>query len=176
MALFLLGLFLAIPAVSNGAGPSFPSENREIRDPLCHYAIIWEEPLTQCKPHGLLLKDLRTGSLSKLLEFYRSVDVLWAPNGRFVAVTDWTGSNISQILLFQPGKKKPLNLADELRHSLGIQPEVSSNHHVHFEALSWEGDKKLRFKVFGYGDHDRNGFEHYYEYDVSGVVRKAKSE
>ena len=175
MTALLLVISLGIPALSNGAGPSFPREKREIRDPSGLYAVTWKRGEDAGgKPHRLFLKNLGTGRLSKLLDFYRQADVLWAPNGRFVAVTDWTGSNVSQILLFSPGRKKVVDLADELDRSLGILPEISGNDHVYFEALSWDGSQKLLFKVFGHGEHDRNGFERTFEYNVSGVVREAK--
>jgi hypothetical protein len=177
LAHLLLTILIGIPAISNGAGPSFPSENYEIRDPSGHYAATWKRGgLAEDKPHRLFVKDLSSGRVSRLLDFYRQVDVLWAPDGRFLAVTDWTGSNVSQVLLFQPGKKKVINLADVLYRSLGKQPEISNCDHTYFEAIRWEGPKKLVFKVFGDGaaDMKRFEFERNFVFDVSGVVREVK--
>lgn len=169
----LLIIFLCAPRFSNAAGPSFPSEMREIRDLFKTYAVTWERggPSEQ-KPHQLFLKKLADGSVSKLLDFHRQVDVLWSPDSRFVAVTDRTGSNISQVLLFQPGKKTPVNMAEEIHRLLGEQPEIAGNDHVYFEALCWGGFQELIFKVVGHGDHDRNGFELWFEYDTSGGLKK----
>lgn len=178
MALALLAVFLCYPSISSAA-PSFPSKLREIRDPSGHYAVTWKRGgTTEAKPHRLFLKDLPTGHVTKILEFYRQIDVLWAPGGRFVAVTDWTGSNISQVLLFQPGRKKVINLADSLDHLPEEQPGISDSVHVYFEAISWNGPRKLLFRVFGDTfDSAAPGlrpFEHYFEFDTSGVVTEIK--
>jgi hypothetical protein len=173
LPVFLLISLLLVPHFSNAAGPSFPSEMREIRDPFGIYAVTWERGgLSEDKPHQLFLKNLANGSVSKLLDFHRSVDVLWSHDGQFVAVTDWTGSNISQVLLFQPGKKIPVNMVDEIYRLLGEQPEISGNDHVYFEALDWGISEELSFKVFGHGDHDRGGFELLFEYNTSGRLKK----
>jgi len=177
---FLAILFWTAPP-SNAAGPSFPSKITEIPAPSGHYAVTWKQGgSTEEEPNQLFLKNLSSGRVTKILEFHRQVNILWAPNGRFVAVTDWTGSNVSQVLLFQPGKKKVINLADCLHHSLGKQPDISKSVHVYFEAISWKGPKKLLFKVFGdaqdSGDSGLRGFEHYFEFDISGMVRKVEPE
>ena len=185
MSKYLIPLFLVIlswtATASNAAGPSFPSQLTQIPAPTGDYALTWKRgALEEGKPHQLFLKNLSTGHVLKILEFQRQVDVLWAPNGRFVAVTDWIGSNVSEVLLFQPGNKKVRNLADCLYDSLGEQPELSHSIHSYFEAVSWNGSRKLLFRVFGdTSDNeasDLRPFEHYFEFDISGAVRKAEPE
>lgn len=175
LAFLLFAFFLAVSGPSDGAGLSFPSENVESRDPTGRYAVAWERAgSTERRPHRLFLKDLSSGRISRLLEFDRQVDVLWAPDGRFVAVTDWTASNISEILLFEPGKTWATNLADALYSSLPKLPEIADNDHVYFEALSWDGPRKLLFKVFGHGATASTGFEAHFGFETTGKVSEVK--
>ncbi len=177
-----LVVFLSwFPLLSEAAGQSFPSLLREIPDPTGHYAITWKMgSLTEEKPHQLFLKNLANGRKSKLFEFYRQIDVLWAPDGKYVAITDWTGSNVAQILIFLPGKKKIVDLAESLYRSLGQHPDISNSVHVHFEAVSWNGPRKLLFRVSGDlpddGAGGSRGFEHHFEFELSGAVRELRSD
>lgn len=171
-ALLLSAILLGVPVIAAAAGPSFPSQNPQICDPSGRYAVVWKRGLDEDKPHHLFLKDLSSGRVAEILAFYRQADVLWSPDGQHVAVTDWVGSNVSEVIVFQPGNKQSINLADEFYHSLGKQPEIEDSDHVYFEAVSWLGPRKLLFKVFGHGAPEIREFEHFFEYDVSGAVRK----
>ena len=174
VACAVVGVTILYSAAAFAAEVSFPSQLSEAREPRGIYAVVWNEA-TERKRHELLLKTLKTGKTELLLQFDRQVDILWSPDGRHVAVTNWVGSNVAEIVVFRPRLGKPIDLADVMDKAIGVLPQISGNDHVYFEALQWLDRQRLRFKVFGHGDHDRNGFEQFFDYDISGSVRRAKT-
>jgi hypothetical protein len=141
---------------------SFPGTS-EAPDPSGRYSIIW----SYSKRHDLFFKNLKTDKQHHLLTFNRHVDMLWSPDGNAFAITDWGGSDYSEVLVYSTVRlNKPINLQDVLKKSFGSLPEVQKNHHVYFEALDWSEPWLLRFKVHGYGDYSPGGFDILFKYKL----------
>jgi hypothetical protein len=175
LLVFWILLSLALVGAAHAAGTSFPPDSLQpavARNPSGTYEAIWS-PASGAHAQRLYLKDVRTGRTHKLVEFDRGVDVLWSPDGRRLAITNWLGSNVSEVIVLRLGARRRTNLADALYKSLGIQPEISGNDHIYFEALRWVGPKRLLFSVSGHGDRNLEEFKEYFTYDVSGVVRRS---
>jgi len=81
------------------------------------------------------------------LEFYRFVCVHWSPAENFFALTDYTGSNVSQVLIFSLGSiKQPREIIDYM-------PEIpkakfARSSHGYVEVTGWN-DKGLFVRVWG---------------------------
>ena len=162
------------------AGVSFPHDQSEAPDPQGRYAVLSNEIEAPGPygPNGLFLKDLRTGKTEFLLGFERSADVLWSPDGCYLAVTNWFGSNVCEIFVFKPGTKDKVYLRDALEKAIGVFPWTSSIENLSecFEALSWETPSRLKFVVGGHGLRKGKGvenFEEFYVYDTSGTIHQA---
>lgn len=141
---------------------SFPGTS-EAPDPSGRYSIIWVDS----KPHDLFFKNLKTDKRRHLFTFNRHLDVLWSPDGNAFAITDWGGSDYSEVLVYSPASlNKPINLQEVLKRSFGSLPEVQKNHHVYFEALDWSVPWLLRFKIHGYGDYSPGGFDLFFNYKL----------
>ncbi len=150
----------------------FPSRHAAVGDPSGRYAVVCEEASGKA-PHRLYLKTLPTGKIVRVFEFPRHVDILWSRDGDYFAVTDWFGSDRSRILVFESAKPRAIDLARVVARQLGEFVQILGNDHVYYEAVYWADSRTLRFKVFGYGDHDRNGFELTFTYDVKGIAKRA---
>ena len=79
---------------------TYPGD-RSLADPTGRWSVEWREA-TDKEPHRLLLRDLQNRRLSPLIEFNRGVDVLWAPDGNALAITDHGGSDYSVICVVRP--------------------------------------------------------------------------
>lgn len=64
-------------------------------------------------------------------------------------------------------------MADVVARQLGKFVEISRNDHVYCEAVEWMDSRALRFRIFGYGGNDKDGFEPRFTYDVKGIARKS---
>ncbi len=141
---------------------SFPGIS-EAPDPSGRYSIIWSDS----SPHELIFKNLKSAKSRHLLTFNRHIDVLWSPDGNAFALTDWGGSDYSEVLIYSSARiGKSVNLRHVLKKTLGLLPEVQKNHHVYFEALDWSEPWWLRFKIHGYGDYSPAGFDKFFKYNL----------
>jgi hypothetical protein len=57
--------------------------------------------------HTLFLADRRNHVKRKVLEYNRSVDVLWNPDSSSFALTDYMGSNVSECYLYSTDLARP---------------------------------------------------------------------
>jgi hypothetical protein len=138
-----------------------------------HWVVERREP-RETGSHTLWLYDGSASAPRKFLEFEWSVDLMWSPDGRALAVTDHAGSSESTALVFTgPRLTQRVDLENSLRASLGALPEIFNNGHRYFEALVWLGTKTLRFRVEAYDSGP--GYAGTFRYEVGGrVVREKK--
>ena len=154
---------------------TFPSENQHCVSPGDRWEVEWQAPSGDGR-HVLWLKDFSSGIRTELAEFDRSVELLWSPDGRALAVTDHTASNESVIWVFTGPKLLPgVNVEDRLRASLGRVPEIFKNGHRYFEALDWSSSDLLRFRVRAYDSQPGKEYNRSFLYHMSGGVSRERS-
>ena len=138
---------LTTEVVEGQARCTFPGKSQRCSSPHGLWEVEWRGPSTGGR-HILWLKATSRETSTKLLEFDRSADLLWSPDGRSLAVTDHTGSNDSVLWVFTgPTLVPAINVEDRLRTSLGRVPEIFTNGHRYFEASDWVSADLLRFRV-----------------------------
>jgi len=119
--------------------------------------------------HTLILQGQRTATEVKVYAFGRSCEVLWSPDSTHIALTDWLGSNVSEILLLDVQKgTHPISLQD-VTVTGTITNIIRSSElqgHCYWEALEWMPDGNLRFQVFGHTDENPS-HEFAYEFSVN---------
>jgi hypothetical protein len=121
----------------------FPG-NKKIYSPSGQHSLSWEEPKNGGETHHVFYDgDTRT----ELLAFYRSVCVHWVPAENFFALTDYTGSNVSQVLIFSLDSiKQPREIVDYLPEI--PKAKVANSSHGYIEVTGWN-DKGLSVRVWG---------------------------
>ena len=72
-----------------------------LSDPSGRWLVEWREAALS-QPHQLILKEQDSQTVVSLLEFNRRVEVLWAPDGGALAITDYGASNYSEIKIIRP--------------------------------------------------------------------------
>jgi len=173
-ALALFGLIdLAGGDVAGQSRCTFPSDNQRCRSPRGLWEVEWQEPSGDGRD-VLWLKPTPSGTRAKLMEFDRSVDLLWSPDGRALAVTDRAGSSESVVWVFTgPKLLRRVNVEERLRASLGQLPEIFENGHRYFESLGWSSSDLLRFRVRAYDSEPGRMYEANFRYHLSdGVSRE----
>jgi hypothetical protein len=91
------------------------------------------------------------GEDAPLLGFDRSCDVLWAPDSRRLALTDWGGSDFAEIVIAEIGETPVLRELDLSDVRQKMAPEEISGH-CYYEALQWKDPDRLQIRVFGHAD------------------------
>ncbi len=115
-------------------------------------------------PHVLVL--MNKAASFELRHFDRGCDVLWSPDGSHLAITDWLGSNLSDVFVYSPlHPTEGRSLRDTFPS--GTIPESELRGHCYFEATKWIDAQHLRVRVFGHVDAaDGREFEHRYVFDL----------
>jgi len=170
MAAVVITLSVAITTAggSRSVNPvSFPSNRTETASADGRFAVVNVD--SDFEPHhALFLENRKTRVRRKLVEYGRSVEVLWNPNGNAFAVTDYVGSNISECFVYSTSADEaPVNVADEIQHSIANPIELASiqkNDHIYYAAVRWTSPQTLRVKVWGHGDVNPSGFIRTYTY------------
>jgi hypothetical protein len=168
----LLALLATLIFVSTGFAGSpkvaFPSSEGPAVSPDDRFAIVNvdsdKEPY-----HTLYLEDRENQVRRKLLDYGRSVEVLWNPESTLFAVTDYMGSNVSEcfVLSTDPNQQR-IDIQNEIQRRITNPPELASlqNDHVYYAAIAWTTPTTLKVKVWGHGDVNPSGFTRFYTYTV----------
>ena len=169
MNILAVTLILLLPLAAFGAGFPFPSSGSS-KSPDGRWTLICKtsENRTNDLWHSIILTD-RHGGVFRLLNFGRHCDALWSPNSSRVALTDWSGSDISDILICSVANPESHVLLSDVctRSRMPIAPEECSGH-CYFEASKWLDGNRLRVRVFGNSNEKvSRSFEHRYVFDAA---------
>jgi hypothetical protein len=146
---------------------SFPQSSRAI-SPDGHYEIVGVDSDTKPQ-HTVFLEDRQLKTRRKLFNYDRSISLLWNPDSKSFAVTDYAGSDFSRCGLVSVDEKVPYDdIWEKLVKAVDIaeQKSLLHNHHVYITATEWIDSEKLRIKVWGYGDANPSGFTRFYVYHI----------
>ena len=105
--------------------------------------LIWREPVVSNGRHALVLRPADGGPDVLVRAFDRSVDVLWAPDGRAVAITDYDANGESTVWVH-----RGLLLSREV--DLAALIAATGAHfgdHYMIYALRWEDAATLRLAI-----------------------------
>jgi hypothetical protein len=127
---------------------------------------LWEIRSEEDKEHegaySLILRNRKTGAERQIFRGGGWCEVLWSADDSQIAVTDWLGSDSSEILLVAVDQKGPAkSLADGAARAYLTKGEAVG--HCYWEALKWEADGSLRIRAFGHTD-ERPLHEFVYEF------------
>jgi hypothetical protein len=163
-----------VTAVTISSATAFPGRAAEVASPDGKHAVMWLEAAGS-RPHRLLLKDADTGRRRELMTFERHVAVAWGPSSRAVAVTDWSGSNTADVIVFWIGDGI---VRQRLRERLETVPDrrALDNGHRYLECVRWESADVLTVRLWGCGDGTPEGLDREYEvtFDRHLLIRRIK--
>ena len=122
---------------------------------------------------SLWLVESATGRSRKLCDYVGLAAVAWSSDD-FLVVTQYLTRRTSRALVFSTTSPEDPVVLDKptLIHLLPVEfrPALRENDHVFVEASRVEGDT-LHLRVWGYGQHDANGFRWRCQYPLpTGVV------
>jgi len=146
---------------------SFPEQSLAI-SPDGRYAIVGVDSAAE-PHHTVFLEDLFLKTRRKLFNYDRHVALLWKPDSKLFAVTNYVGSDKSQCtIILVDEKMPPIQVLDVLSRQLTAasrkQLEIRlSNQHSYVEASAWDGSMTLEVKISGYGDADPAGFTEFFD-------------
>ena len=119
---------------------------------------------------SLWLIEVATGRSRKLCDYLGVAAVAWSSND-FLVVTQYVSKKTSRALIFPVAVTKDPVMLDKSTLiqlvPMELRPALRENDHVFVEALRVEQDT-LYLRVWGYGQHDAQGFRWHCEYDLRG--------
>jgi hypothetical protein len=133
--------------------------------------LVEDDP-SSGREYDLVVRDLDGSNSVWIQWFMRGVDILWAPTGHHVAITDWALSDQSFVSVYTREGQEALAVADLIQRRFGLA-ELQGNDHVYFETIRWQTASELIVKVSGHGDRNPDGFARCF--NVS-LVKEPKSQ
>ena len=173
MSLLLQTALLLAAITALGAGAQFPSAASN-KSPDGRWRVACKSPEDN-SGHSLIL-ERSGGATVELRHFGRACDALWSPDSSRLAVTDWLGSNMSDVFIYSVTNAATGKSIAEL-FPKGAIPDAELKGHCYFEAAKWMGPHHLQVRVFGHTDEAHaHSFEHAYVFDLrSGRFEKVSN-
>ena len=162
--------------VCNAAGISFPSGRWSVSPDFRWVVRCVSEERADGFLHTVLLSRFGEKKEEPLWAFDRSCDVLWSDDSQRLAITDWTGSSLSEVYVTEISTPKAHRL--EVAKVQQLVPKEELEGHCYFEALRWEAEHRLAIRIFGHTDENpSHGFAYYLSVDtISGDAKLVKKE
>ena len=117
---------------------------------------------------ALWLFERATGRSRKLCDYLGVASVAWSSND-WLVVTQYVGKRTSRALVFSATAAKDPIMLDKITLTrlvpAELRPSLRENDHVFVEGSRVEHDT-LYLSVWGYGQHDANGFRWRCEYSL----------
>lgn len=155
----------------------FPGKSKACPNSQRDWSVEWREA-SNVGPHELHLRQLRPRrDAIPVLTFSRHVDVVWNPDGRAIAVTDYVGSDSSRIVIVRTtAPDHPIDLEAELIRSLGRPMDIYRHGHRYFESPGWKSSNTLLFRVRAYDAEPGLEYVETFRYQIGGFVQRDRSE
>ena len=153
--------FTLFPKAGHLASPDGRFEVRDVdlREPGSEFAGIF---------HSLWLAETATGRSRKLCDYVGVAAVAWSEKDSLI-VTQYLSKKTSRALIFATTSTQDPVVLDVptliQMVPVELRPALRENDHAFVEASRLEGEI-FYFQVWGYGQHDRNGFHWNCEYGL----------
>lgn len=174
-------LVLSLLCISGQArGPEttpivFPGKESRNPSPNGLYVVVNVDNVKMTPSHELLIRNMKSGSLTPLLAYPRWVSTLWSPSGSALIVNDHAGSDYANAYVYIFGiSPKRVSVVRELKKTLPDDTTLFQNDHVYVEGTQWIDDNTIKVKVYGHGPVNPNGFVRYFEYTLGGGIRELR--
>jgi hypothetical protein len=134
--------------------------------------IEWREQ-NGTRRHQLFLRARSEVKPVLIHEFGRSVDVLWSPDGRALAITDHAESTDSAVWVVKidaPGQ--PVNVESAFKVTFGAVPEIYQNGHRYFHATTWRTPSVLEFSIKAHDVAPNREYNARFLYRLDGTVER----
>ncbi len=177
---FVFGLAI-LPPICNAysKGISFPGRESCL-SPTKSWKLICREDKKHEGAFSLTLRELNQGNEKRVFNGGRWCEVLWQKEELRLAITDWGGSDFAEILwvdLQRVGPARPLQSVIDMAVIRANVPKEELQGHCYWEALNWQANGLLRFRIFGHTD-TKHGREFSHMFVVSlpdGAVTALRS-
>jgi len=155
--------FVVFPKAGQLPSPDgrFILRNADRKAPLSEYVGTF---------HSLILEETGSGRSRELCDYVGVAAVAWAKND-FIIVTQYVSKRTSRALVFVADNSRDPVVIDKASLTvlvpINLRPQLRENDRVFVEGLQVEGET-LTLRVWGYGQHDPNGFRWRCEYNLLG--------
>lgn len=166
-----LALVFALAGSAGAGGINFPNARVSVSPDFKWIARCVTTKQGDGYLHAVLLGPFGKSEATRIWGCDRSCDILWPDDSQRLAITDWTGSSLSEICVVDVSKPDPKRL-----DVLGIEtliPRDELQGHCYYEALRWENRRRLLIRVFGHTDENpSHGFAYYLSVDTANGAGK----
>jgi hypothetical protein len=163
---------LVAPADTQQRACTFPGVKVRCEAPSGRASIEWREP-NGTQRHQLLLRARSDMKPVLIHEFGRSVDVLWSPDGRALAITDHAESTDSTVWVVKLDvPEHAANVESAFKATFGAVPDLYRNGHRYFKATAWRSPSVLEFAITAHDASPNREYKGQFLYRLDGTVQR----
>jgi hypothetical protein len=175
--IFILLLLLSIPISLPAREKLIPFDTHESISPNNKFEILLKKSNSHQQDddwYDLFFEDKATGKIQRIDEFTGYVKILWRPDSKYFFIIYRMGSNVLYARLYSSQKPSfEIDPYDIVVKKIGKIPEYSKNFNLFTDVNCWLSNSKYILCVAGqWNDNGMKEFEHYYELNMKGDVRK----
>ena len=163
---------LVAPADTRQRACTFPGVKVRCEAPSGGASIEWREQ-NGTQRHQLFLRVRSEVKQVLIHEFGRSVDVLWSPDGRALAITDHAESTDSAVWVVKlDAPDHPVNVESAFKVTFGAVPDINRNGHRYFQATVWRTPSILEFSIKAHDVAPNREYNGRFLYRLDGTVQR----
>ena len=173
MALWIPALAWSI-VTANGPerACTFPSAISRCDAPTGSATVEWRPPAGSHR-HELFLRVRSSAQPVPIHKFGRSVDVLWSPDGRALAITDHAESTDSTLWVVKlDAPDHPSNVESAFKATFGAVPDIYRSGHRYFKATAWRSPSVLEFAITAHDAALNREYKAHFLYRKDGTVQR----
>ncbi|MCU0894493.1 MAG: hypothetical protein MUD06_09245 [Rhodospirillales bacterium] len=145
-------LFILLVTTCYTGGVNLPTKRFSISPDFRWQVRCVTEKRSEGFLHSILLSRFGVNEEVSIWVCDRSCDVLWSDDSQRLAITDWTGSSLSELYLVETSVPKARRLEVTGIAKLIRKEELEG--HCYQEALQWESPRRLAIRIFSVRDLD----------------------
>jgi len=147
---------------------AFP-ERSSATSPDGRYVLVNVDRDSEPFEHTIFLEDRKHKTRREIYRYERGVQVLWNPDGRQFALSDFAGSDYATCNIMSVNQEiKAIPVLENLLKMVSTKEKerIQRNDHLYIAGVRWIDGKRLLVKIWGHDSDTRTGFERYYRYKV----------
>ena len=177
----LIGIFISLLAISSlaCAQDCVPSR-RTFRQPVTSTDGRYRVSNVFCSDRAhegelvLVLRNIKSGEHRILYTYNRDATVVWSPDGRWIAINDFAGSDYTNNLLVSIDRSLPsIDLKERLLRSEPKQSVLRSDH-LYLAVSEWKSQNEMELLAYGHDSERRISFCRCFLMSLKGRVQQCQ--
>ena len=172
----LVGLLMAVPAEGQTPGcvPNGRSAGPTVSSPDGRYEVLKVFCSSQANERelALVLRNVQSGERRTLHTYDRDAGVTWSPDSRWIAISDFAGSDYTNNVVVSIDQGTPsIDLKQRLLESKP-KGRILKSDHLYLSASEWKSENEIQIIAWGHDSGRKRAFCRCFLVSLGGSIRE----